>query len=244
MNILIPMAGEGSRFIIGGFDQPKPLIDVLGKPMIQWAVDTLGFGKDQQYIFIIKRQHIKYGLKKVLEDLYPGCKVIDIDYTTEGAACTCLLAERYIDNDEELLEANCDQIMDWNYKSFCNFKDATDYDGLVVTYYANTEKNSYVRLNSSGLAVEFAEKKIISNESLNGIHYWRYGKDFVKSAKAMIAADDRVNNEFYIAPTYNYMIKEGKKITAWHIDSKCHNAIGTPADLYYYVNRRLLYESP
>jgi len=242
MNILIPMAGEGSRFIIGGFDTPKPMIDVLGKPMIQRAVDTLGF-KDYHHIFIIKKQHIKYGLKKTLEDLYPGCDIIDIDYTTDGAVCTCLLAERFINNDEELLEANCDQIMDWNVDAFMKFKNNTDCDGVVVTYYADTDKNSYVRLDNDGIAVEFAEKKVISNESLNGIHYWKRGKDFVESAKAMMAADDRSNNEFYIAPSYNYMIEAGKKIMAWHIDSKCHNAIGTPADLYYYINGRLLYES-
>lgn len=243
MNILIPMAGEGGRFIIGGFDAPKPMIDVLGKPMIQWAVDTLGF-KDNNYIFIIKRQHIKYGLKKTLENLYSGCDIIDIDYTTQGAVCTCLLAERFINNDEELLIANCDQIMDWDVNAFIKFKAGQEkYDGIVVTYYANTDKNSYVKLDSKGIALEFAEKKVISNESLNGIHYWRKGKDFVESAKAMIDIDDRVNNEFYIAPTYNHMIKAGKKITAWHIDSKCHNAIGTPADLYYYINRKCLYEN-
>lgn len=239
MNILIPMAGEGRRFVLSGFEVPKPMIDVLGKPMIQWAVDTLGLCG--HYIFITKKQHAVYGLKRVLTTVYPGCDIIDIDYTTEGAACTCLLAKRFIDNEDELVIANCDQIMRWDGAKFMDYiNNSTDLDGAVVTYTAVTDKNSYVRLNDEGVAVEFAEKKVISEESLNGIHYWRKGSYFVSSAESMIAADDRVNNEFYIAPTYNYLLND-KCIGAYHIDSRSHCAIGTPADLYNFVNSELTY---
>lgn len=240
MNILIPMAGEGKRFIISGFDVPKPLIDVLGKPMIQWAVDTLGLhGKK---IFIIRSQHKKYGLHQVLKDKYNDCEIIDIDYVTEGAVCTCLLAKRFIDNDEDLVIANCDQIMEWDADKFLSFVESSTYDGVVVTYYANTPLNSYVKLNDDGIATQFKEKEVISNESLNGIHYWKKGSDFVYSAEKMIELDERANNEFYIAPTYNYLVEDGKKICAYHINVSDHNAIGTPCDLYNFVNRRLVYE--
>lgn len=234
MNILIPMAGEGKRFIIGGFECPKPLIDVLGKPMIQQSLDTLGIrGRN---IFIIKKSHIVYGLKSLLKSLYSDCKIIDIDYTTDGAACTCLLAERFINNDDELIIANCDQIMKWNGGEFTSFLNTTHHDGIVVTYYSNTPNNSYIKVDKNAKGILIREKEVISNESLNGIHYWKKGRYFVESAKRMIDEDDRVNNEFFIAPTYNYMIKDGKSVGIYHIDGNKHIAIGTPTDLYNFVN--------
>ena len=137
--------------------------------------------------------------------------------------------------------ANCDQIMEWDSKLFLEKVNRTQCDGAVVTYSSNTEKNSYVKISDEGYATEFAEKKVISEFSLNGIHYWKNGSDFVNSTRDMIHKNIRVNNEFYIAPTYNELILNKKKIIIHHINKNLHHAIGTPEDLKKYEdlqNRR------
>lgn len=240
MNTLIPMAGLGDRFKKEGYDKPKPLIDVNGKPMIQRVIESLGI-KFQQYIFVINKNIDQVAeLKELLKTLTINPIIIEIDYLTEGPASTCLLAKEFINNDEPLIITNCDQIMEWNSYRFnhllFNVVNNKVIDGLVVTYSASTTKNSYVKISEEGPAIQFAEKEIISEHSLNGIHYWRHGSDFVKSAEAMIKKDIRVNNEFYIAPTYNEMILEDKKIWIHPIENKEHWAVGTPEDLKIYLD--------
>lgn len=236
MNILIPAAGSGTRFSSAGFIIPKPMIDVFGKPMIIQAVDSLSL--DGKLIFIIQTQHIGFGLKDLLERIYKDCIIIDIDYITEGPVASCLLAEKYIDNDDSLIITNCDQIMEWSQNKFSNFIQTYNYDGIVVTYYSTTPKNSYVEIDSTGKAIRLVEKKVISNESLSGIHYWKHGSYFVESAKDAMSKYDKTNNEYYISTTYNYLIKLGKDIRIFHIPEEEHNAVGIPSDLYKYVNKK------
>ena len=115
MNILIPMAGEGQRFSSVGYQCPKPLIEIEGETMIQYAIRTLGI--PGRYIFIVRKYENEEFNRKhhnVLKMISSESIIIEIDYLTEGPACTCLLAEKYIDNDDSLVIANCDQIMDWN----------------------------------------------------------------------------------------------------------------------------------
>ncbi len=235
MNILIPMAGEGSRFKIAGFKKPKPLIDIYGKPMIQWAIDSLNLSGNK--IFVINSKHKEFGLDCLLKDLYPKCKVIEVNKITEGAACTCLLAKKIINNDEELVIANCDQISRWDSKKFLEFV-KNNYDGVVITFNSTSPYNSYVKLNSKGEALLFAEKKVISNNALTGICYWKKGSDFVYSAERMIEENDRTNNEFFVSPTYNYLIMKRKKIVAYEVTDKEHIPIGIPYDLYLFLNNR------
>ena len=232
MNILIPMAGLGSRFKASGYTVPKPLIPIEGKPMIENAVDTLGIKGN--FIFITQKKH---NLKSHLQSIYENCNIIEIDYITKGSACTCLLAKEYINNNLPLIITNCDQIMWWDDKSFATFVENYPYDGFVVTYTSDTIKNSYIRLNRDGFGVELAEKQVISSISLNGIHYWRQGKDFVYSAETMIKNNENYNGEFYVAPTYNNLIKKGKKIGVYHIPNEQHNAVGTPEDLIKYADK-------
>lgn len=229
------MAGLGQRFTDAGFDKIKPLIEVAGRPMIQAAIETLGIEGD--YIFIVRESKKIEEIKKLISSIKPGSKIIEISEVTEGPACTCLLAKEYINNKDPLVIANCDQIMEWDGDKF--LKHAERYDGSVVTYNSDTPKNSYVKINKKRHAVELAEKKVISKHSLNGIHYWRHGEDFVRSAEEMISNNERTNNEFYVAPTYNYLIKEGKKISSFKIPKESHNPVGTPEDLIKYSSRVL-----
>lgn len=234
MQILIPMAGEGSRFSQEGYTFPKPLIDVGGKPMIQRIVDNLDF--DAKYIFLVRKSHLeKYqGLRSTLNSITnSNLEIVEVESLTEGAACTALLAEKYIDNDEDLLIANSDQIIEYSQENFKYLKNLTNVDGIVFCFNSVHPKWSFVKTNSRGMVIEVAEKNPISNIATCGIYWYRHGKLFVDAAKSMISKNIRVNNEFYIAPVYNEMINENKKIIPFFVH-KMHG-IGTPEDLNYYL---------
>ena len=238
MNIVVPMAGLGTRFSSSGFSLPKPLIPIQGKPMIQRAVDSIG--QAGNYVFIIQNNP---KINDVLKSMYPASAIIQIDYVTDGPASTCLLAKKYINNDEPLLIFNCDQIMWWDAAAFSMYLESCDYDGVVVTYTESTPKNSYAKLNRNGRVVKVVEKEVISNVSLNGIHFWKRGHDFISSAESMISQNEKYNNEFYVGPTYNGLIKEGKKIGIYHIPNEQHHAVGTPEDLLKYTNKLYNHEN-
>ena len=226
------MAGLGSRFLTKGFHLPKPLIDVNGTPMIIKAITSLGI-QDAKYLFIIKHDAFAEEIKEEILK-FVDSKFIEIDYITEGPACSALLFESIINNDQELVIANCDQIMEWNSDSF--LMNVRQYDGAVVTYHETTNKNSYARLDDHGFVTEIKEKQVISNVSLNGIHYWKKGSFFIDSAKDMIAEDDRApNGEFYVGPSYNYMIRKGLKVGIYHIPNQMHHPVGVPDDLEKYI---------
>jgi NDP-sugar pyrophosphorylase family protein len=232
MNIVIPMAGRGARFAEKRILTPKPLIDVNGKPMIQRAVESLDL--DGNWYFIIREDEHSDRVRELIKTIKPGARVVAIDYITEGPASTVLLFERQINNDYPLIVANCDQIMEWTSDRFLDY--VSYYDGAVVTYHAHTDKNSYARVNKAGLVQEIREKQVISNISLNGIHYWKRGRHFVDSAREMIAADDRApNGEFYIGPSYNHMIAQGHTVGIYHIPNQFHHPVGVPDDLDKFI---------
>ena len=231
-NIVIPMAGRGSRFTEKRILTPKPLIDVNGQPMIQRAIESLDI--EGTWHFIIRNDKHADRVREIISSINPGSRFIAIDYVTEGPANSVLLFKEQINNNDPLIVANCDQIMEWTSSRFLDYVD--HYDGAVVTYHADTDKNSYARVNKHGLVQEIREKQVISNISLNGIHYWRHGSYFVDSAEAMIAANDRApNGEFYIGPSYNYMIKVHQTVGIYHIPNQMHNPVGVPDDLDKFI---------
>ena len=238
MNIVIPMAGLGSRFSDAGYTTPKPFIEIEGKPMIFEAVNTLGF--EGNYIFIIRKDEY---IKSKMKEIFPDSQIIEVDYLTDGPASSVMLVKEFINNDEELIVANCDQIMWWDSDTVIKQIRAMDYDGVVVTYHETTQKNSYARINRRGYVTKMAEKQVISNVSLNGIHYWKKGKYFVESTESMVEKNIRFNNEFYVSLTYNQMIEKGLKVGIYHIPNEFHNAVGTPDDLNRYFEKISTYES-
>lgn len=232
LNVLIPMAGAGSRFASAGYTFPKPLIEVHGKPMIQVVVENLNM--EANFIYIVQKEHYeKYNLKYLLNLITPNCKIVQVEGVTEGAACTTLLAKEFIDNDDHLIIANSDQYMDWNSNETMYAFGADSIDGGILTFHATHPKWSYARLDSNGFVSEVAEKKVISEHATVGVYYWNKGSDYVKYAEQMITKNIRVNNEFYVAPVYNEAIADGKKIRIKDIQKMW--GIGTPEDLNYFL---------
>lgn len=228
-NILIPMAGLGSRFIKAGYAKPKPLIDVNGVPMIKAVVDSLGI--DGNYIFIVQKEHsVQYHLLDVLDSISPGCSIVEIDGLTDGAARTALAASHLIDNDSPLIIANSDQIVKWDPDQLLFW--FPEFDGITAVFEASDPKWSYVK-GEPNRVTEVAEKQVISNKANVGIYGWARGSDYVKYAEQMIAKDIRTNGEFYIAPVYNEAIADGKHIIAFSVFEM--HGVGTPEDLNIYL---------
>lgn len=229
LNIVVPMAGRGSRFAKAGYQMPKPLIDVHGHPMIEYVTHNIRPDCEHRFIYICQQEHLeRYHLAQELERMAPGCAVVTVDHITEGAACTVLLAEKYIDNDNELMIANSDQFVDTNINEYLD--KLGNNDGLIMTMPANDPKWSYIRYDEGGFVTLVREKEVISDQATVGIYNYKHGSDFVRFAHQMIEKNIRVNNEFYVAPVYNEMIEVGRKITFCDVGEKMFG-LGIPEDL-------------
>jgi len=232
LNVLIPMAGAGSRFEQAGYTFPKPLIDVKGKPMIQVVVENLNIKAN--YIYIVQKSHReKYNLDTLLNLITPGCKIVEVDGVTEGAAVTALMVKEYINNDAPLFFANSDQFVEWDSNEFMYKMQETDADGGIVTFRATHPKWSFAKVDENGLVTEVAEKNPISDIATVGYYYWKHGSDFVQFAEQMIEKDIRVNNEFYVCPVFNQAIEAKREIRTFDIPKMW--GLGTPEDLNYYL---------
>jgi HAD superfamily hydrolase (TIGR01509 family) len=234
LNVLIPMAGAGSRFEKAGYTFPKPLIDVNGEPMIKVVSENLNL--DANFIYIVQKSHReKYNLNTLLNLISPNCIIVEVDGLTEGAACTTLLAKKFINNDQPLIMANSDQFIEWDSNEFMYKMNETDADGGIVTFISTHPKWSFAKIDDNGYVTEVAEKNPISDIATVGVYFWKKGSDYVKYAEQMISKEIRVNNEFYVCPVFNEAISDSKKIRTFNIEKMW--GIGTPEDLNYFLEK-------
>lgn len=244
LNIVIPMAGHGSRFRDAGYETPKPLIDVFGKSMIERVVDNLApKRRGARFIFICLEEHLEqYGLKEKLLEIAPGCEVIVINSVTEGAACTVLLARKFIDNESPMMIANCDQWVDVDIDEYLDELEKCDLDGLIMTMTASDKKWSFVGFGEDGFVNDVQEKNVISNEATVGIYNYRTGKMYVDAAKEMIRQNVRINNEFYVAPVYNLIIESAPRLGIFNIGEvdKGMYGLGVPDDLNRFLANKYI----
>jgi RpiB/LacA/LacB family sugar-phosphate isomerase len=232
INLLVPMAGRGQRFVNMGFHMPKPLVMVDGKHIIDWSFESIDTTL-YNLIFCVRKDHIRqYNIDEILKNKFgDNITIVVIDGITDGSVSTCLLAEQYINNDTPLaiytLDVYFDPSFDWR-----NVPESSD--GHILTFKANNPAYSYAKIDNDGYVTETAEKQIISHNAASGIYYYKKGKDFVSYANKMIEQNKRTKGEFYICPLYNLMIEDGKKITISEVD-KMH-VMGTPDELDFFRN--------
>lgn len=232
LNIVVPMAGLGSRFARAGYTLPKPLIPVHDTPMIRVVIDNIRPKSPHRFIFICQRAHeAVFGLRGLLAGWAPGCEVVLLDGLTEGAACSVLAARRLIYNDDPLMIANSDQYVDICIDPYLAALGARD--GLIMTMRSDDPKWSFVALDANGLVTEVAEKRPITRNATVGIYNFARGRDFVRAADRMIARGERVGGEFYVAPVYNHLIAEGARVGVHDIGAEGTgmHGLGIPADL-------------
>jgi len=232
LNIVVPMAGRGSRFAVAGYTDPKPLIPVHGVPMIQLVIENLRPPVEHRFVFICQREHVEaYELDRLLPTWAPESLIVPIDGITEGAACTVLTAREHIDSADPLIIANSDQYVDHPMADYVAA--LGDLDGLIMTMSADDPKWSFVEKDADGLVTRVVEKEVISDEATVGIYTFARGHDFVRGADAMVAADERVNGEFYVAPVYGQLIAEGARVGTVSVGAVGAGmyGLGTPPDL-------------
>lgn len=230
ITIVIPMAGKGSRFVADGYKSPKPLINIHGETMIEKVVKNINI--KGRYIFIVQEEHLSKSLIDQLNLIAPNCLILPINYITEGAACSVLLAEEYINNDTPLIIANSDQFVEWHSDDF--LAQARHLDACIVTFKSDDKKWSYAKVIDDRV-VAVREKEVISYDATAGIYYYKKGCDFVTYAKQMMAKNIRVNNEFYVCPVFNEFLH--KNIGVYECEKMW--GLGTPDDLVYYSKHYL-----
>ncbi|HIV70895.1 MAG TPA: glycosyltransferase family 2 protein [Candidatus Aquabacterium excrementipullorum] len=238
LNIVIPMAGAGSRFAKVGYKDPKPLIPVHGHPMIKVVIDNLRPSRDHRFIFICQEAHVEaYALRPKLQAWAPGCEIVTLNGLTDGAARTVLAAADLIDNADPLMIANSDQYIDSPIDAYLQYQDDQKLDGLIMTMTADDPKWSFAEVDADGLVKRVVEKEVISDVATVGIYNFKRGKDFVRAARDMIDQDLKVNGEFYVAPTYNILVSQQARIGVYGIgtDGRGMHGIGIPADLEQFL---------
>ena len=232
INVVIPMAGRGQRFVESGYDKPKPMIDVVGVPMIKRVIDSLTSKHSEcNFIFIALKEHLDNGLQEFLEQ---QGTIIPLDIVTEGAACTTLMALPYINNTTPLVIANCDQYLEWDFDDF--LEQSKDRDGSLVVFNSTNPHHSYAKVKK-GKVVEVAEKVVISDRACAGIYYFRHGNEYIESVVMMIAKNIRTNNEFYIAPAYNELIAGLGDVSVYEVDVNKKHMLGTPYELEIFLDK-------
>ena len=230
------MAGKGSRFSNAGYKSPKPLIEVNGITLAEHAISSLGI--DGTYVFITRDFDNVEDNEKLTQIFEKNCKsFIEIRVNDEhyGAAHSALFAEHYITGMEELIITNCDQILDWQPKHFLDWIERHEPDGSVVLHQSSNPKNSFAIIGNDGNIVAIAEKQPISDDALVGVHYWKHAYMFFESARA--ALNDYKNQgypECYVSITYNYLIKDGAKITGYYLLNDEYISLGTPKEVEDY----------
>lgn len=231
--VLVLMAGNGTRFSKAGYTAPKPLIEFLGKTMIEHVLDSVPL--DADYIFIVQQNHIdEFKIDEKLRTIKANAIIVSTGGgVTEGAACSALLVKEHLNNDRPLFLLNSDNILDWDAVKVTNDYLTSESDGFIAVFQDTDPKWSFAKLDENGHVTQVAEKNPISDLATAGLYGWKKGSSFVKAAEQMIAKNIRVNNEFYVAPVYNENVLMGEKITVGFVD-KMHG-VGTPEDLNIYL---------
>ena len=240
VQVVIPAAGEGSRFRKAGYRVPKPFIELLGRPMIEHVVDNVAPKKATIHI-LLRSQHMNEAAGTVRELRTRGHHIHPVEALTEGTACTVLLARPCWDAAAPLLIANSDQLVDFSVDEFVGDCRMRGLDGSILVFRDphRDPKWSFAQVDEQGLVIRVAEKQPISDLATVGIYFFTRAGDFVAAAADMIARNDRVNNEFYTCPVYNYMIAAGRRIGIFEVSAGAMHGLGTPDDFESFVASRV-----
>ncbi|MCI9599041.1 MAG: hypothetical protein HFI17_00815 [Lachnospiraceae bacterium] len=236
MNIIITMAGLGTRFRKAGYEMPKYMIKARGKTLFEWSMDSLlGYhGHVSKYVFVVRRedgaadfireQSRRYGIQQV--------EVVEIDHMTDGQATTCMLAIPFCNPEESVLIYNIDTYVEpyeMKYEEIAG-------DGHIPCFHAKGDHWSFARLDTEGRVAEVREKVRISDNCTLGAYYFSSAELYQRMYEEYYADDSRMEkNEKYIAPLYNYMIEKGFSVTISLVDERKVHVLGTPEELQEFL---------
>ncbi len=240
MNLVIPIASNSKFFTIEDYGYPKPLIEIMGKPMIQHVVENLTQEMTfEKTIFIVKQDECdKYHLDNTLTLLSPiKPELIKLRADTQGALCSILLAIEYINDAEPLLIANADQIFDGGITNYLNLFLTSDLDAACLTFNSVHPRWSYVRIDQNNLVVETAEKRPISKHAVAGLYMYKKGSDFVKYGMNSIRHGTNVDGKYYISPVFNEFLLAGKKVGHFEIANDKYHTFYSPQKIEEYESQ-------
>lgn len=230
MNLIIPMAGRGSRFVNSGTTLPKPLIPIKGKPMLFWALQSLKDFSFSQIIFIVLTDHEKKF--KVSEELKRHVrspfKIIFINEVTDGQLSTTLAAKKYIDTDEDILIVPSDTFVKSDLMEDIKNK-FDDTQGIISVANVPGDSWSFARIDGNRRVVEVSEKVRISEFASTGLYYFSNGHHFVQLANMVISNCEKVQEEYYVSSVYKKYIEFGCRIDVSLADEMWD--MGTPKSL-------------
>lgn len=239
IRIVVPMGGAGRQFVERGYTFPKPLVELGGRPLVEWVVQNLTPSEPHEFIFICRQEHVEqFALADVLRLIVPDCRIVTMARPTAGALCSVLLGMEYLQHDEELLVANADQCVDVPVDRFLRTARESQWEGGLMTFPNTHPRWSYARVEN-GEVVAVAEKQPISRHATVGIYYFRHSLDFVHAAERMLCKNASVGGEFYVAPVYNEFILAGKRVGHFPIEAAEMHGLGTPEEVERY--QALLY---
>jgi len=234
MKVILPMAGNGQRFFDDGYFLPKPLIDINGKPMFKRVIDNLHLNNNIQLNCIVRKDHVdQYEIDKVIKSYYENANIIVAPGPTEGAACTVRLATSMFGG-EAMMVANCDQLMDWDYQKFYKMIEMSLYPGgLIPVFIPDHDEpiHSYCDVDAYDNLLQLKEKEIIGGLATVGVYYFNDEVKWIKAHEKQMDANDRTNNEFYLAPTYNYL---EENVGIFRVNKMI--GLGTPEELNNFRN--------
>jgi NDP-sugar pyrophosphorylase family protein len=236
MKIIIPMAGLGDRFVKAGYKDPKPLIKVCEKRIINYIVDM--FDENDEFIFICNEQHLKdTNMKEILKNLVPNSKIISIPQHKKGPVYTVKYAFDYIDDNEEVLISYCDNAFIWDYNDF--LKKVKKLDGCILThtgFHPHTLSNTKMAFikTEKKLLKEIKEKECYTNNPMKehastGVYYFKKGSFIKKYFNLLIQNDINYNGEYYVTLVYNLLINDNLKIG--YYDTPFVMVFGTPKEV-------------
>lgn len=231
IHIVVPMGGEGRQFSERNYTFPKPLVEVAGHPLIEIVVRNLTPREPHQFVFVCRQEHVdRFALGDVLRLIAPGCRIVTTARPTAGALCSVLLGLDHLPDTGELLVANADQYVSTGIDAFLGQARAGAWDGYVMTFPNTHPRWSYVR-EEDGQVVQVAEKQPISRSATAGLYYFRHGVTFIACAERMLVKNAAVAGEFYVAPVYNELILDGRRVGAYPIRANQMHGLGTPEEV-------------
>lgn len=236
LHIIMPMAGEGSRFLKEGWTIPKPLIKLKGIPLFKRAIGSVAFGDaPMKYSFIVRKEHIdKYHIDEQIKEILPEANIFFVERTTRGAVETCLMAESAISEEDSLVVMDCD--LEFRSEGFVdNIKQILSLPidnvngGLLVSFDSNDSRYSYAEVDENMIVIRTAEKEVISNHALCGAYFFSSAKGFLKAAHQLLDEPEFTKSEYYVSLLYNYLLKNGETVRLSKMEM--FHSYGTPEEL-------------
>lgn len=227
IHLIMPMGGGGTRFGDKGFDVPKPLIELQGKPFFFWATQSVVKKIEvEDIIFVVLREHIdRFQIDKKIWELYPDAKIQVISEVLNGAVLTCMEGIKQVDDNLPILFNDCDHAFICNvFNEFCNKADFEDIDGALLTFKSDNPAYSYVRFDEVNQVIGTIEKQVVSNQAICGAYYFKNKKIFFENAREYL--NKCIYKEAYISGIYNEMVASKRTLITFPLDQ--HISFGTP----------------